>query len=484
MNQIISKLMEGADLSTCSEEVRKGITWLENNVAYDEEKVRTELSNKEKAKFGEIIEIPRLKRKLEIKYDADDALAFYVLQLFGSKLFMEYFEASKNDAFWQNPSSFFPTDNYTDILWFQLKMHKSQEHSVFLRKIKQLKHEIDLEGRFNNSNNHLALFRFLVLLDPYSEEVKQVLKYMLDVDWIKAGVFETSIGVLALSELDLNKYENEINDCINYIKGFQNDVGSYKSYYEIKDTSYAIQAISKINGASDDSVKSAVNWIKSQQNKDGSWGYISSDDKNEEIFIPDIDNTAYALLSLISVGEGIKIPVYKVEQELDNLIFDYEKARPQFVHTSPIFKEKLHVKDIRNKLFEMLHSAEKEIRICSLFIDMLYEELIGIKNEKPYIDIKIITRPSKEIDGLREKIARNVLELLKISTKGNLKQFELIHSRMIIIDEKELLVSSADMTYIGLIDEFNAGIWTKDHDTIIKAIEFFDNIWKQLETKK
>jgi hypothetical protein len=309
---------------------------------------------------------------------------------------------------------------------------------------------------------------------------------MKDKNITSEGVFEASIGVLALSELDVNGYEKEINDLINLIKNFQNENGSFKSRLEFRDTSYAIQAISKIMGKSDDSVKKAVKWIKDQQNNDGSWGYKTFNDKNEEIFVPNLDLTAYALLGLISVGEGIKISAYLIETELDNLIFNYEKTRPKFIHTSPIYKGKgnLPIKDIRNKIHEMLHSAEKEIRICSLYIDMLYEELIGIKTEKENIDIKIVTRPAKDIEGMRKRIAQNVLDILDIYTKGNLRKVDLIHSRMIIIDDKELLVSSADMTYVGLIDEFNAGIWTKDHDAIIKAIEFFDNIWKEFENKK
>ncbi len=485
MNQIISKLMDGASLSTCSEEVRKGIIWLENEIRYDEEKIKNKILEIEKREgSNKDREIKSLTHKLDIKYNSDDALVFYVLQLVGSELVKEYLNASEEDTFWEDSSSFLRTDDYTDFLWFQLKMHKAEEHAVFKKEIRQLMYEISLEGMFYNSDQHLPFLRFLILFDPNSKEVKLAIKCMKDKNLTTEGVFEASLGVLALSELDPNEYDKEINDCINLIKSFQNDNGSFKSRLEIRDTSYAIQAISKIKRISDDSVIKAVDWIKNQQNDDGSWGYNIVNEKDEKIFIPDKDLTAYALLCLISVGEGIKIPAYLTAMELENLIFSYEKSRPIFIHTSPIYKGNLFVKDIRNKILEMLHSAEKEIRISSLYIDMLYEEIIGIKNEKPQIDIKIITRPAKDIKGLRERIALNVLHLLEISTKGNLRKVDLIHSRMIIIDDKELLVSSADMSYVGLIDEFNSGIWTKDHETIIKATEFFDNIWKEFENKK
>lgn len=487
MNQIISKLMDGANLSTCTEEVRKGIIWLEKEIGFDEEKIKSKILYVENAELPPLIkerQIKRLKRKLDIKYHADDALVFYVLQLVGSELFKEYVSASEKDIFWEDSSSFFRTDDYIDFLWFQLKMHKPEEHSIFKKEIRQLMYEINLEGVFYNSDQHLPFLRFLILFDSNLKEVRLSIKCMKDKNLTAEGVFEASIGVLALSELDPNEYNKEINDCIKLIKSFQNDNGSFKSRLEIRDTSYAIQAISKISGKSDESIIKAVDWIKKQQNDDGSWGDKTFNEKNEEIFIPNKDLTAYALLSLISVGEGIKIPAYLIANELDNLILNYEKTRPIFIHTSPIYKGNLFVKDIRNRILEMLHSAEKEIRISSLYIDMLYEEIIGIKNEKPQIDIKIITRPAKDVKGLRERIALNVLHLLEISTKGNLRKVDLIHSRMIIIDDKELVVSSADMTYVGLIDEFNAGIWTKDRDAIIKATEFFDNIWKEFENKK
>jgi hypothetical protein len=55
---------------------------------------------------------------------------------------------------------------------------------------------------------------------------------------------------------------------------------------------------------------------------------------------------------------------------------------------------------------------------------------------------------------------------------------------MIIVDDKEALISSADLTRDQLIDEFNAGIWVRDKETVKRATEFFDNIWEESKTKK
>lgn len=79
---------------------------------------------------------------------------------------------------------------------------------------------------------------------------------------------------------------------------------------------------------------------------------------------------------------------------------------------------------------------------------------------------------------MRERIAKNVVDLLNIAVKGNVVQSNVIHSRIVIIDDAEVLVSSADLTRDQLFDEFNAGVWTADKETVKKAIEFFENLFR------
>lgn len=52
---------------------------------------------------------------------------------------------------------------------------------------------------------------------------------------------------------------------------------------------------------------------------------------------------------------------------------------------------------------------------------------------------------------------------------------------MVIIDEKEVLVSSADLSQDQLVDSFNSGIWTDDKSAVKEAIRFFDNMVKFIE---
>jgi phosphatidylserine/phosphatidylglycerophosphate/cardiolipin synthase-like enzyme len=136
------------------------------------------------------------------------------------------------------------------------------------------------------------------------------------------------------------------------------------------------------------------------------------------------------------------------------------------------------VKEIYEQISRMLKEAKKIIRISSPFIDVFYDEIANLLDEKPGLVIKIIARPKSDIAGPREKIAKNAIEQLNKSTGGNVVTSKLVHSRLIIIDEDEMLVSSADLTRDSLFDEFNSGIWTRDKEAIGEATEFFDNLYE------
>lgn len=126
----------------------------------------------------------------------------------------------------------------------------------------------------------------------------------------------------------------------------------------------------------------------------------------------------------------------------------------------------------------MLNNATQTIRISSLYVDMLYENIIDVIQENN-IEVKIIVRPRKDIQGIREKISKSVLDILSISTRGKVRTNPIIHARMLIIDDKEVLISTSDLTRDQLFDEYNAGIWTKNQVIVENAIKFFDNAWEE-----
>lgn len=127
----------------------------------------------------------------------------------------------------------------------------------------------------------------------------------------------------------------------------------------------------------------------------------------------------------------------------------------------------------------MFQSAKSEIRILSPHFELLHDELIKLITEKPNLSFKVITRPK----GEQAKHNQKIIDLLNKYTKGNCKSHWKLHSRVVIIDDREVLISSSDLNRDGLIDQYNAGIWTRDKETVEIAIMFFENIWNESSDK-
>lgn len=465
----------GIDLSTCTERFRKGITWLENTIKFDEYKIKTEIEKKKKRleelkKSGEseyLIQysINELEKRLRYKYTLDFAEEMYVLNKVGSKIVSDFFQASENPLFWEDGSDSLMNDIH--LLWFMKEIGLG-DSSHFLEYVDWLVREQTVTGYIqSNEFDHSGPLRVLVATKPESKARFDATDYWLK-NWKKSGAYDTiAVGILALTELDYPRYSNAIQEEISYLTKKQNEDGSWLGYEHgsIDYTSYAVWAISKAKGIEDPSAKKGLKWLIDQQQKDGSWEGTTW-------------TTAPVLLALIAMGEGPKVPLELVNYQIMKLKQSIKKQKPIFVHTSPLYKNTLTFKEIRDKIFDMLHKAQRQIRITSPFIDVLYEEIINVKQGNQDLAIKIITRPKVEVDGLRKRIAKGAIDLLDIATKGNVVQSSLVHSRMVIIDEEELLVSSADLTREQLFDEFNAGIWTCDKETVKKAIDFFENLFE------
>ena len=426
-------------LKTCSAEVRRGVEWLKSSVDVD-------------------------------KADWESVDMVYVLKKFDQDLAEKYLEQAKNESFWSTIELLFSQPGTVGEGWFLAKLGLN-DNPFYLQELSQIKAEQNREGYIWNPDTHVSVLRTLVLLEPDSDYTEKAVHY-----WINNprawDVTEIAVGVLALTELNFALYQHEINTRIDTLLGYKNEDGGFgrSGMSNILSTSWAIQAISRIRGSHDSFVQEETNWLKLQQNDDGSWGR------------PDI--TAHALLALMSAGDGPKISLAEIEWKETLMNQKIERTKPHFVHTSPIFDQRMHVKEIYAKVRDMLNSAEAEIKILSPYMDVMYEDIVDLAKNNTGISIKLITRPSRDIQGMRERIAKNVLDLLKIATRGNLRTNEILHARMIIVDDKEALISSADLTRDQLVDEFNAGIWVRDEETVKRATDFFDNIWKQSEKKK
>ena len=93
----------------------------------------------------------------------------------------------------------------------------------------------------------------------------------------------------------------------------------------------------------------------------------------------------------------------------------------------------------------------------------------------PDIEITVHSRGTPTV-GDRKAIAGRAWGLMKQAGIKLPVEKETLHSRLVVIDAKEVLVSSADLDFTQLEKEFNAGIWTNNPDVVAKAIRYFDNL--------
>jgi len=427
---------------------------------------------------------------------AENGLEFYVLSKINSPFLSNFYKSVNEETFWIGKVNESEREKELDELEF-IYMHDNplglwyllelglKDNEVILGIIEKIKNNQTIQGDLPlNDYGTAGHLMSLVCLEPKSEHTKNAATYIVQ-NWqnykseYPSEYLGVALSVLALSELNFNLYRETIQKMAIYLKEKIAEMGFVQSHKEknkpdynsISSTSLIIIALSRVIPKDDDVLKKAMEWLKSIQRKNGSWDLNGTGS---------LWATADAVWALISMGEGPKISLEEITWNEKLRQQKTKDSLPYFVHTSPLYN-KSSVREIMISIKEMMPRAKKMIRISSLYLDVLYEDLIELSNQKPELQIRIITRPPKDIRGLREKIAKNVLSILSISTKGNLRINELMHSRMLIIDDEEILISTADLTRDQLYDEFNAGIYTKNKQCVKKSIEFFDNVWNNSE---
>lgn len=183
--------------------------------------------------------------------------------------------------------------------------------------------------------------------------------------------------------------------------------------------------------------------------------------------------------------ESLRREVDKLSAKLDGVaeqvgsLLTEETQKISFVHTSPDFHHSTYgtkVTSIKDTVEAMLQRAEHSIKISTRQMDMFTDELIASKRRNPSLDITVLSRGPEGAAGDRRKLAGVAFERMKQAGIKLPIEKDALHSRMVLIDDQEVLVSSADLDFTQMDLEFNAGIWTNNPDVITEAIRYFDNL--------
>lgn len=131
-----------------------------------------------------------------------------------------------------------------------------------------------------------------------------------------------------------------------------------------------------------------------------------------------------------------------------------------------------HDESLKEEIEEMIDESKESLMIISPYCDMtMINRLLQAKDEA--VDVKIILRDDPNIKGL----PKEGLEQIKKNFPNSYKLHRNIHSRLIICDSKEAIVSSADLDQKSLQGLLNLGIKVSDPYLIKKIIKYFSYVW-------
>mgnify|MGYP001147208952 CR=1 FL=1 len=142
------------------------------------------------------------------------------------------------------------------------------------------------------------------------------------------------------------------------------------------------------------------------------------------------------------------------------------KVDELFLHTLPEDKK------LRTKIAEILDRPENvhEVLITGWIDGVMLDRLNQLFQKG--VEVRIIGRHSDE-KGVTDAMTRLQRGGAKI------KMNNMMHARLIIIDDKEVIVSSADLKSDSLDINREAGIHSTNPTTIREARKFFENVWNE-----
>jgi len=344
-----------------------------------------------------------------------------------------------------------------------------------------LKSEQTIDGAFRISDfDHTGGLWFMVHYEPKSTVTENAVDYFIS-DIVPRGKTEfsywtrTTIGAIALSELDPHYYERILYDirgqiCEHlperleeYKRALADDSQSVIFEYMLP---YILVALAKLP-ESPQNLMSEIGEILKQDLRTMNFGASGQ------------LKVANSVLGLIANGQGPKKSVYHAELARNREIQRWNYSKPEFISTYPTTSLQTRRREIYEKIDSLINSVENELRISTLRIDMFHDEIIDLIRDSE-VSVKILTRQEAP-GGNRKRIKKAVINELILETEDEVRGDDIIHSRMVIGDDNQLISSTADMTRTQLVDEFNSGIYTRDQETVKNAIEFFDNVWSEAE---
>mgnify|MGYP006422397727 FL=1 len=235
-----------------------------------------------------------------------------------------------------------------------------------------------------------------------------------------------------------------------------------------------------VNQTPKDKLQIIINYLKEKNPSDFNSFIIQNDCKlsstQTDIFKKICDQTSDGNLLSITI-DSISQMNEQTKDEVSKLVMS-----GNFVHENVDFTDET--------IHQMIGRAKSKITIIGYWVfkmDELFERLdeLSKKVEIVFIlnDEEIETHSKQIVKDWNGNIKPKIFELnRKLFTK---KQLNKLHSKVIIIDDQEILITSANLTFTAMNENIETGVWSKDKKIINACIGIFDGfIEKQIFTPK
>jgi hypothetical protein len=137
------------------------------------------------------------------------------------------------------------------------------------------------------------------------------------------------------------------------------------------------------------------------------------------------------------------------------------------------------------EIFKMLHNAQNKIIVVGYWVyifPQFFETLQKIQVESKHsIDIEFYFDATKKWKNIILKdwpigYAPKIYGINSKQDKGKVKKMKRLHAKMIIIDDKECLITSANLTQPAMETNIEAGVWTRDKKIVGDSINFLKQL--------
>ncbi|MHA1769116.1 MAG: NUDIX hydrolase N-terminal domain-containing protein [Candidatus Thorarchaeota archaeon] len=167
---------------------------------------------------------------------------------------------------------------------------------------------------------------------------------------------------------------------------------------------------------------------------------------------------------ILGIAQEIREQVQSYSMDLD------EVPEPESVSSNVAFVKD---REIHSRLLSMIENAEKTILIASPWIKGIGEIEDGLTQvkEERNVSVKILTRQEGDDSYHGETIREFHKRGFVIETANHL------HAKMVLVDNKELYIGSANLSGTSMKRNLEAGICTTDPRAVSQARVYFEEVF-------